>query len=173
MAIGTPMGSALSMGLLFKRLIITVFFTSIIVIFLAALSNINLISYQAEAGTANARAYYSIDGISYFDPLSGRVYAGTIDLEKFENNSIKILQKSMDFGEDKHLGARFILRETNGKEITSAVYNPKTFKEIARKGIAGPGGVDVVDKQLYVLVKDKTHKRGAILDITIVIERSR
>ena len=166
------MAEALSSGRILMRVVLTIAVLLIIILFINLYSNINMDTAEAEAETFIYRTLYSADGISYTDGVSGRVYPGIIDLSKFENNSIPLLEKSIDYGADEHVGAKFIVKDFAGKPLASAVYNPKTHRRIAEKGIAGPGGVDVKEKQVYALIKDKDSIIKGRLEISVVVERS-
>jgi hypothetical protein len=166
------MAEAMSTGDILMRVLLTIIVIGIIILFANIYSYINIDTYEAESELFIYRAVHSPNGISYVDGVSGRVYPGIIDISKFENNSIPILQQSIDFGADNHIGARFIVKDFTGQPLASSTYNPITFRRIAEKNIAGPGGVDVKEKQIYALIKKQGTFIPGILEMSVVVERS-
>jgi len=164
-------GPASAMWTSIMRIFISIMVLGILLLFMAVFSNINL-NNSAEPHFFAFRTLSSEHGITNYDSVSGRVNTGVIDLETFENN-IQVIQKSVDYGEEKHIGAKFTLKELDGKIIKSIIYNPKIQRRVAEKGIAGPGGVDETIKQIPIILKDKDSLRNARLDISIIVERSR
>jgi len=126
---------------------------------------------QTDAEIFTQRVLYSTNGISYVDPLTSRVYPGVIDLAKF--NSIKNLEDSVFYGEKStYLGAKFVLLDMNKKLISSQVHRNNAYRRIAEQGISGKGGVEVFEKDLYVLINDKGEEKRGFLKIIVVMSRS-
>jgi hypothetical protein len=165
------MAEALSSGRILWRSILTIIILLVIIGFVNFYSKINIDPFESESETFVFRAVNSEYGISYVDPVSGRVYPGIIDITKFENSSIPLLQDSIDFGKDNHIGARFIVKDFNGNILASGVYNNQTFirKEEKRPGA---GGVFVKEKQLYSLVNYNNQLIPGTLEMSVVVERS-
>ena len=115
----------------------------------------------------------SPNGISYYDSASGRLNPGIIDLSKFENTRIPILESSINYREDKHIGAELLVMDLNEVPLAKAYYNPETYERKAESGIEGPGGVDIVEKKIYVLAKNQNSIIPSILNLEILVERSR
>jgi hypothetical protein len=135
--------------------------------------DINVDSFEAESEIFIHNILYSPNGISYYDGISGRLYPGTIDLSKLTNSTTALLQKSADFGADRHIGAKIIAYSSEGAPLTYAVYNPLTYQRIEERGISGIGGVDVKEKQIYVLIKDGNSFYPGKISMSVLIERSK
>ncbi len=130
-------------------------------------------SWQAESGLITQRMLYSINGISYHDPLSSRLYPGIIDLSKFQNNQIPILDSSIYYGpENKHLGAKITIKDMQDNILREGIYNNDIYSRIVQEGRTGAGGIDVSRKKIYVLAKDTQQLIPAIAEITVVIART-
>jgi hypothetical protein len=143
-----------------------------IVLFTAMHLNLSTESFEAESEIFIHNLVYSPHGISYYDGISGRLYPGTIDLSKFTNSTAPLLQKSADFGGDRHIGAKITVYDFAGAPLTYAVYNPLTYQRIEERGVSGIGGVDVKEKQIYVLIKDKNNFYPGKISFSVVIARS-
>ena len=63
---------------------------------------------------------YSVNGISYYDKEINRLYPGIVDLDRFNSS---ILNKSIDFGEEPHIGAKIILKNIRKEERKTVYYN--------------------------------------------------
>lgn len=130
-------------------------------------------TWQTESELIAQRILYSPGGISYNDPLSNRLYPGVIDLTKFKDNSIPLLDDSLFYGtENKHIGANITIIDLKKNQLAQGIYNNIVYRRIAEKGRLGRGGVNTVEKQIYVLAKDETKTIPAIAQITIVIPRT-
>ena len=108
------------------RIIFLIIVLTTILIFLNYYSKIEIHSFEPESEFFVYRILNSTNGISYYDSVSGRVYPGTIDITKFENETINILQNSVNYGADKHLGAKILIKDLDEIPLVKAFYNPKT-----------------------------------------------
>ena len=164
------------------RIIFMLLVITVIILFVNFYSDINISSHQAETELFINRMLYSPQGISYYDPISGRLYPGIIDLTKFETKTlpdsnktlytIPSLQKTMDFGLEKHIGAEIFITDLSDVPLKLAYYNERVYQR-KEETIAGPGGVDVEYKEIYVLAKQENNLIPAILYLHVVIERSK
>ena len=111
-------GSASAMWHSIQRIFLSIIVLGLLFFFLAVFSKVN-IDNTAEPHLFAFRTLNSEYGIANYDAVSGRVDTGVIDLTKFKNNSIPILQKSIDYGEEKHIGAKFTLKESSELPVIS------------------------------------------------------
>ncbi len=154
--------------------IIKIFFYVMVVgtIFLIVNSyfSFKLDTKDAEAAIFTQRLIYSPNGLSYYDPLSNRLYPGIIDLSKIQDTST--INKSIFYGEEsRHIGAKIIVEQ--GSKKTIGIYNPNVYKRIVERGFLGRGGVDVMHENIYVLTTSNLHNlTPGNLKLEIVIPRS-
>jgi len=118
------------------------------------------------------RIINSREGISYIDPLSNRLYPGIIDITRFKEQPR--LEKSIFYGDTStYIGAKLTLTNESGNTIAEIIYNNKAYRRIAERGLRGKGGVEVREKQLYVLARNKKGElQKATLHTEVVISRS-
>lgn len=165
---------ALNMALWIPRIIFLVIVILSVVAFTITYASKEIDVWRSEAETIAQRIIYSPHGISYHDPLSNRLYPGIIDTTKMKT---EFLENAMFYGgkeeDKKHIGASIIITNQNtGDKIAEADYHPKTARRIEEKGFMGRGGVDAIEKELYVLVKEGEELIPAIAKITVVVPRS-
>lgn len=103
--------------------------------------------WQAEAETFGLRMFYSPNGISYFDPVAGKIQPGTVDLMRFKE---RIWQESF-FYEEEHLAAKMVLRDMEGNLIIEDYVNEALYERWESLG----AGVAKFSKKYYVLIKDE------------------
>ena len=135
---------------------------------------ISVDTFDAESELIYHRFLYSVNGISYYDKDINRLHPGIIDPERFNST---ILNKSIDFGEETHIGAMLVLKEIIGDETKikkTVYYNEALYYEkikLARAGLTkGPGGARAIKKENPVLYMDKDGKtKKGILEVEIVI----
>ena len=162
-----------SVGNWIPKIFSTIFVLAVVIMFVHFYSKISINTFDSESEIFINRLLYSPDGISYQDPLSGRLYPGMIDISRFSNSTIPILQKSIDFGADKHIGASIKIKDFAGVAVAYGTYNPDTYRRTAEVGPAGPAGADLKQKQMYVLINDNGRIYPGMLDVSVVVERSR
>jgi len=127
---------------------------------------------NTDAELLSDRLLYSSYGISYYDPLSNRIYPGIIDISKLKDTSI--LEKAIFYGDKStYLGAKITLTDNQGNIIGESIYNNNAYRRIAEKGLKGKGGVELKEKEIYVLARDdKGNLKNTNLKISTVISRS-
>lgn len=159
-------------GFWIPRLVFTII-VSVIVYLVTGMFILSEITVQdADAEIFNQRVLSSRQGISYVDPYTNRVYPGVIDIEKF--NDMSSLERAIDYGEDStYLGAKFILLDKEKRLVSEKVYNEKAYRRIIEGGYEGKGGVEVIDKDLYVMIRDiGGNTEPGYLHSTIIVSRS-
>lgn len=156
-------------GIWFKRIAFAIIAFVLIVTLFELYDHVKINSFNAESEIFIYRTLYSPHGLSYHDLISGRTYPGIIDLDNFKNNS---LQTSVNYGTDNLVGAKITLKHLDGTAIESVIYNPQTYERIEERGISGPGGVDTMQKQIYVLINSKGKTMQGIIEYSLVVERS-
>ena len=115
----------------------------------------------AESELFVQRLLNSPHGISYYDPLSNRVYPGIIDLDNFD-----LLNKSVFYGEQKQVGAKLIVKDLGNKVLSERIYNNIVYRRLAQEG---KGGVDVFRKSLYILVRNESGQIPGMLNLEVVL----
>lgn len=75
--------------------------------------NVTFATEGEEMGIFMYRLLYSPTGISQFDPLSGRVYPGVIDIQRLENNA---WQESIDF-DGEYMAAKLTLQSDGTERV--------------------------------------------------------
>ncbi len=108
-------------------------------------------------------------GISYYDTIIDRVYPGIIDINKFNDD---VFSKSISYGSTNYfISANLSLISPDGKEIGSFIYNEewyKKWKPLTKRYLPGPGSATKIQKQSYVLVRQKEGIIPAILYAEII-----
>lgn len=140
---------------------------SIILIYLLTLSTkLKFNSFDAEADIYFNSLIYSSNGFSYYDSLSGRLYPGIIDSQRF-NQDVTLSSQIA--------AAEFAVYDITGNKLLAepVMLNKKGFdKWTALRGFTGAGGADAKEKRLYVLFRDNGRLTPALLKADIVIPRS-
>jgi len=143
------------------RIIFMVIVVFSILLLIGSYFKIEIVISEAESELFAQRLLYSPHGISYYDPLSNRVYPGVIDL-----NNLGLLNKSVFYGEQKQIGAKLNITDLNGKLLAENIYNDVVYRRIAQEG---KGGVDVLRKSLYIIVKNESKQIPGILSMEVVL----
>jgi hypothetical protein len=153
------------------------------IIFLAivilAVSFMIMVNIKTEIYTTRTEAelffynlVYAPHGISYHDPLNNQLYPGIIDLTNIKDDKIITLENS--FKIERKLAAEIKIENLDTGEKIDAKYDPfeRFTKWMVLEGIGGPGGVEVVRKELYVLLREQSKINKGLLKITIVFPRT-
>jgi len=118
--------------------------------------------FNAESELIIQRLLYSKEGLSYYDPDINRLMIGTIDINKFSDNS---LQSMLGFNTlDQHLAARFTL--STEKEKKYAFINQEWFfKWLPLTGKLGVGGKGIQKEDFPVMIRNAegTQEYGRLL----------
>jgi len=154
--------------------LVIVLFAIIILIRSFVLEKIDVTELESEI-FAN-RLPCSPNSISFVDEISGRVYPGIIDLNKFKTNEIEDnLLKSIYYGNsNRNVGAKITLKNPGKGEENQIFYNKVFYEEkkilVDSALTEGPGGAKNYIKKLDVIIFEKEntmHKGVLILDIII------
>lgn len=122
----------------------------------------------------------SPDGLSYVDPVTGRVYPGVIDYDTFTDipkleeklNNVFYYEKNMFIAADVELLSQ------DGKQFKSAApayYNKDMYQvwyPLAKTGFIGAGGAELYKKIYPVLIREQSGYTEGLVRITIVMPRS-
>lgn len=131
--------------------------------------NVSYASEPAEREILIQRILFSPNGISYYNPLTGIVEAGTIDLKKFEKN---VLDKAIHYDRD-YMAARMDLNDLETGKPYVGYYNKDFYQEkIVLRGLKGSGGVDILERNFYVLIKDGEEIHNGTLNFEVVMPRT-
>ena len=131
--------------------------------------HVSYASEQAEREILLQRILFSPNGISYYNPLTGAVEAGTIYLKTFDNN---VLDKPIHYDRN-YLAARMDLNDFETGKPYVAYYNKNFYQEkIVLKGLKGRGGVDTLERNFYVLIKDGDEIHQGNLTFEVVMPRT-
>jgi len=162
---------AFSMVWWIPRIIFLVIVLSSVIFLTTMYINTEKETWKTESELFIHRLIYSPNGISYYDPLTNRVYPGIIDLKKIKNT--EIINRSLFYGKDnKHIGANISVYDKNDNLLAQGIYNEKVSKRIQEKGFLGVGGIDSKQKKYYILIKNKENYIPANMKITVVVPRS-
>ena len=137
----------------------------------------NVDTFDVETGLFSGSILFS-ESISYVHPDTGRLEAGTIDLNKFLSADIsKKIDSELGYGSGKRLGAKISLENLETGEKYADVFHKKEFYEektvIAEAGYArGAGGARASVKDYYVLIKDADSLEKGLLTISMVMPNS-
>jgi hypothetical protein len=143
------------------RIIFMVIVVLSIILLIASYFRLELVISKAESELFVQRLLYSPHGISFYDPYSNRVYPGIIDLDNLE-----LINQSIFYGEQKHIGAKLIVKDLGNNILAENIYNNIVYRRIAQEG---RGGVDVLRKSLFVLVKNESGQIPGTLAMEVVL----
>ncbi|MBW2981375.1 hypothetical protein KY343_00715 [Candidatus Woesearchaeota archaeon] len=143
------------------RIIFMVIVVFSIVLLVATYFKLEMAVSEAENELFIQRLLYSPHGISFYDPYSNRIYPGIIDLDNLD-----LLNKSIFYGEQKHIGAKLSINDLNNSLLAERVYNDIVYRRIAQEG---KGGVDVLRKSLYVIVRNESRQIPGTLAMEVVL----
>lgn len=131
--------------------------------------NVSYDPKPAEREILIQRILFSPNGISYYNPLTGMIESGTVDLRKFENN---VLDKAIHYDRN-YMGARMELEDLDEGKNYAGYYNQDFFQEkIVLKGLEGRGGIDILERNFYVLIKDGEEIHKGNLKFEVVMTRT-
>ena len=143
------------------RLVFMVVVISSILLLVGLYFKMELTVSRAESELFMQRLLYSPHGLSFYDPYSNRIYPGIIDV-----NNLDLINKSLFYGENKHIGAKLTLTDMNNNVLAERTYYYLVYRRIAQEG---KGGVDVFRKALNVVIKNESKQIPGILRTEIVI----
>lgn len=143
------------------RIIFMVIVIFSIMLLVGSYFKVEIIVSEAESELFIQRLLHSPHGISYFDPLSNRVYPGIINLDNLD-----LLNKSIFYGEQKQIGAKLTIEDLDENLLAEHIYNNIVYRRIAQEG---KGGADVMRKSMYVLVKEDSEQIPGILRMEVVL----
>ena len=126
-------------------------------------SRIDVNEFNVEPDIFVQNMLYSPHGISYYDPISNRIYPGIIDLSNAD-----VIDK---INYSKHTGADIKIKDFDGNILFEKTINRKTYMRRV-EGLPGAGGFDSRKKEIYVLVKDKGKLIPAKMEVEIVVQRN-
>lgn len=150
---------AIAIWLLRFLFVMIVFFS---IYFLVNLYNkVDINEFNVEPDVFVQNMLYSSHGLSYYDPITNRVYAGIIDLNSTVIDKIAY---------SKHTGAKIIVKDFNGNVLFNKTINPKTYMRKVEK-LPGPGGFDSKEKKLYVLARAKEKLIPAQMEVEVIVQR--
>jgi hypothetical protein len=157
----------LDQGWLVFRMILMIIIALSIVILVNRFLVLTVDVRELEANLLLNRLIYSPDCLSYQDDtLSAK--PGIIDLQKFSEAS---LSNCLYFGERNDFAAAnlsLVFFDTTPRNST--YYNSVGYQLLSpRTGLTGPGGSTRLSDWRYVLVKDSTGFRKALLLIDVVV----
>lgn len=147
-------------------LIVAVFAVTLIV---SMFVKTNVDVTDAESRIIGMRPLYSLDGISYYDQDMKRLFPGTVDAKKLNEEQ---LNNSMEVIDNKFVAARYSLQDFNGKKISEAYYNKELFERLEpTASFSGLGASRMIKMERIVLLKNSEHKI-AVLKAEIVTPNS-
>lgn len=134
------------------RIIFLIMVLGSIMIVLSRFQRSTIETELAEAEVFLAALLHSPNGLSAYDPLTGRWLPGIVDPAKLEAGR---LEAAYAYEPNDMIAARLELFDLKGQLIKSAFYNEGRWRRWEPiKGIPGRGGVSNFTKELYVLYID-------------------
>jgi hypothetical protein len=145
------------------------------VIFLVKMFIVNNIdTSRVESRIFMARMMHSPGLLAYEDAELGRVYPGTIDLQRFNQTEYDgAINRSYYYGASKFIASRMTL-SFNGEE-KEIYYNQDQFNAwqyFAKVYIPGAGSAKIFEKRFPVTVVNTTGRYQGILHFEVVIPNS-
>ncbi|NQV09290.1 hypothetical protein HQ529_05560 [Candidatus Woesearchaeota archaeon] len=142
-----------------------------IVVLLGANIKTEIDVFDAQAEVFFQRLVYG-NHFSYFDEVTGRLYPGMVDFDKFKSTDLDNL---IYYGEEnRDVGARISLKDFNGSINEEIMYNRDFFieKEVLLEAgfTKGLGGVKGKEKELYVVIKDGNRTLEGTLNVMMIIQ---
>ncbi|HLG24721.1 MAG TPA: hypothetical protein VI564_07375 [Candidatus Nanoarchaeia archaeon] len=133
----------------------------------------NIDIFDLEADLAAYRILFS-DKISYVDPDTGRIYAATVDLQKFQSSELdKNLLDSIFYGKiNSESSAKMTLYESDSDKKYEAYYNKELYYEkkvLVEAKLSGKGSAQKLRHYYYVLIKDGEKLKGGTLEIETIL----
>jgi len=115
------------------------------------------------------RIMYSPNSIMYTDNITGVVYPGVIDFDKFTNTT---LDNAMKYSYEKHISAKLELYDKEKQLIKTAYLNNVWYNRLeplASARIKGPGSARMYYKSLPVVYRENNVNQPGFLRISIII----
>ncbi|MFC1691530.1 hypothetical protein ACFL0W_05110 [Nanoarchaeota archaeon] len=135
--------------------LIIVFFSILLLVSQFTASDIN--TSKQEAFFFMEAIVFSPNGLAYHDPVTFRTYPGIVSLENFDSEK---LSKGFHFVNNDFIAAKLQLFTTideKQEQLAEVIYNEERFekrwKDIAKIGLPGPGGIDSYLFERYVLIQ--------------------
>ena len=149
------------------RLIFIVIFFSTIYLFTSSQlkSAINTRALQEEIFLQ--RLLYSPEGVSYTDPVTGRIYPGTIDMEKLKKDE-SLLDGAFS-ADKKRFAARIQITNLDTKDSLELFINKEGYGRWAPLATFPRYGKSILKN--YVLLREGTHISKGMLRTDVVIDR--
>ena len=156
-------------------------FTAVVLITVVILVNLmigtRIETNDIEADILANRLLYGLNGISHFDPVSGRVITGLIDFASFEPG---FLDKSLHLERNTFISTRisvFKKKAEGGTLVNETFYNQPLFERLeplssAFINVPGRGGVYKNSKKYPVVYQDDSGEHQGILEITVLRSKS-
>jgi hypothetical protein len=97
---------------------------------------------------------YSPGGVTYTDPISGRMYSGQVKIEQITNER---LDEEFFYPENRLMAAKITIKRQNGEQIKEVYFNQEQYENweplIRRMNIPGLGGVTEYKRELPIIIR--------------------
>ena len=115
------------------------------------------------------RIMYSPNSIMYTDNITGIVYPGVIDLDKFTNAT---LDNAVKYSYERHISAKLELYDKEKQLVKTAYLNKGWYdrlEPLTKAGIKGPGSAKVYTKSIPLIYRENQVNQPGFLRIRIII----
>lgn len=115
------------------------------------------------------RIMYSPDSIIYTDDITGKVYPGVIDWDRFTNET---LDNSIKYSYEKHMAAKLELYDLKKDLVKTAYLNNiwyNRLEPLARNRIKGAGSAWIYPRSVPTLYRKNEINRPGYLRVEIII----
>jgi len=135
----------------------------VIYLTLGIYAKVDIDTFNVEPDILVYSMIYSPHGLSYYDPISNRVYPGIIDLDNMD-----VIDK---IHYSKHSGMNIVIKDLNDQYLLEKTINPGTYRRRV-ENIPGPGGFDSETKELNILVRKDGRLVPAKMEVEVVVQRT-
>ena len=166
-------GMTFNMIAMIPRIVFMVVVLVSVVILVNIMIGTKIETNDIEADILSNRLIYGLNGISYFDHITGRVITGRIDFSSFEPD---FLDKSLHIEGNTFISARisvFKKKAEGGALVNETFYNQALFEKLeplssAFLNVPGRGGVYKNLKKYPVFYIDGEGRHQGVLEITVL-----
>lgn len=116
-----------------------------------------------------SRIMYAPNSIIYTDNVTGIVYPGVIDFERFTNDT---LDSSIKYSYERHIAAKLELYSSRKELVRTAYLNSVWFNRmepLARNWVKGAGGAKMYRKSIPVVYRINNVNRPGFLKIEMIM----
>ena len=156
---------------LIRILIMAVVVLGIVLLFKSLLFS-DLDVSQVKNGVLYSKIMYSPNGITYVDERTGRAYPGTIDLDKFTEET---LENSINYTYERYISAKLTLLDDKKAEKKTIFLNKVWYNRwlpLSNKQFLGLGSTEKQETIVTIIYKENNEFKQGFLTITTLQPKS-